>query len=173
MSIALPRMRPTARKTALTAHVVLSVGWLGLDLGLLTLGLTALVSGDPTTTRAAYVAMDLLGGTWLVVVALGSLATGLLVSLGTHWGLVRHRWVLTKLVLTMGAATATVFALRPGLHEAATRAAATPAGAQVDVGDVAVQLAIAPSVALVLYLTMTVLSVFKPWGRTRWGRSGN
>jgi hypothetical protein len=45
----------------------------------------------------------------------------------SHWGLVRCRWVLTKFVLTMGATTASLLALRPGLHEAAVQAA--PAGA--------------------------------------------
>ena len=44
--------------------------------------------------------MELIG--WAVIVPLGCLAflTGLLMSLGTSWGLVRHYWVLIALVLT-------------------------------------------------------------------------
>ena len=37
----------------------------------------------------------------LVPLAHGSLLSGIALSLGTRWGLVRHYWVVAKLVITM------------------------------------------------------------------------
>jgi hypothetical protein len=91
--------------------------------------------------------------------ALGSLVTGVVLSLGTKWGLVKHRWVLVKFVLTVIAVVATTFSLRAGLHEAADGVVGAAGG------DVFA----AACVSLAFYVFNTVLSVFKPWGRTRWG----
>ena len=51
--------------------------------------------------RAAYLAMHLI--TWFVIVplCLAALLTGIVQSLGTTWGLFRHYWVVTKLLLTV------------------------------------------------------------------------
>jgi len=67
----------------------------------LALAVAGLTSRDTQTARAAYVAMEVT--TWFVIVpsALASLLTGLLVSLGTPWGLFRHYWVFAKLVITI------------------------------------------------------------------------
>jgi hypothetical protein len=51
--------------------------------------------------RAAFLAMELT--VWYVIVplALAALLTGLVMSLGTPWGLFRHYWVIITLVLTI------------------------------------------------------------------------
>jgi hypothetical protein len=160
-----PTLSRPVRRWTLVLHVVVSVGWLGVDLALLTLGATALLTDDPELSHAAYVGMDVVGGTLLVPIALLALATGVVLSLGTKWGLVRHWWVLVKFAVTTLAATLTIVLLRPGLDEAARVVGE-------DLERLRVNLVVAPSVALTLYLTTTVLSVLKPWGRTRWDRSG-
>jgi hypothetical protein len=160
------RLSPRTRRLALLTHVIASVSWLGLDVGLLTLSVTGQISDDPETVRAAYVAMDVFGDTLLIPVALLTLATGILLSVGTRWGLLRYYWVLVKLVLTLGAGTATIFALRPGLDDAARDALGTPPV----VGGHATSVLAAPCVALSLYMFMTVLSIYKPWGMTPFAR---
>ncbi len=146
------------RRGLLVAHVSVSVSWLGLTVGLLALGITAFSTGDPETARAATRAMKIFGD-WLVIpIALATLVSGLILSLGTPWGLARHRWVWTKFWLTLVTTGLTVFSLRPGINEAAERGAA-------DISMVA-----APSVATAAYLFMTAISVLKPWGPTRRGR---
>lgn len=157
-----PLSRPVRRLT-LVLHVAVSVGWLGMDAVLLVLGATALLSADPELTRACYLAMDAAGGRLLIPVSLLALVTGVVLGLGTPWGLVRYWWVLAKLVVTAVAATLSIFALRSQLAEAA----GTPVA---DLGRLEQTLVAAPSVALVLYLSTTALSVLKPWGRTRWYR---
>jgi hypothetical protein len=41
--------------------------------------------------------------TWIVIVplSLAALLTGVVQSLGTPWGLFRHRWIVAKLALTV------------------------------------------------------------------------
>ncbi|MGH3736546.1 MAG: hypothetical protein ACRDT6_13155 [Micromonosporaceae bacterium] len=160
------------RKVLLVVHVVTSVAWIGVDLVLLALAAAGLLSSNPDLLRAGYVAMGFLADTVVVPVALTALATGVVLAVGTPWGLIRYRWVLTKFVLTMVMATAVVFALRPSLNQAAARALQVPLERlpALGVGDPGIDAMVAPSVAMALLLVVTALSVYKPWGRTRWGR---
>ncbi|MEU1623966.1 DUF2269 domain-containing protein [Streptomyces sp. NPDC020096] len=150
------------RRAVLVLHVAVSVGWLGLAVALLTLGITGAVSHDPRIVDAVYRSMRIFAD-WLVIpVSLLSLLSGLALSLGTHWGLARHRWVYTKFWLTLAATAASIFALRTVIGQAAD---AVTAGAPVPDGGR--DLVVGPSVALSLYVFITAISVLKPWGRTR------
>lgn len=143
-------MKPVARKSWVLLHVVTSVGWLGVTVGNLVLASVG--------EREFYRAMVLLADFVVLPLGLGALVTGVVLSLGTKWGLVKHRWVLVKFVLTVVAVVATTFSLRSGVRDAADGVV----GAGADV-------LVACCVSLTLYLVNTALSVFKPWGRTRWG----
>src|SRR5215204_5467233 len=94
-------MPPGLRKFALAAHLIVSVGWIGAVIGYLALGVAAVTSQDAQTVRAAWIAMELTGWFAIVPLALAALLTGLVMSLGTPWGLFRHYWVLITLALTM------------------------------------------------------------------------
>ncbi|MFF7736013.1 DUF2269 domain-containing protein [Streptomyces sp. NPDC007984] len=152
-----------ARRVALVVHVIASAGWLGLSLGLLALGIAAATAGSPAAVEASVRGMELFADWLLLPVAFLTLLSGLVLSLGTKWGLARYRWVYTKFWLTLGTTTATVFALRPGVHSAVTAVAAGE-GLR-DAGDVL----FGPVVSLSAYVFMTVISVLKPWGKTRRG----
>ncbi|MFC5955151.1 DUF2269 family protein [Streptomyces pratens] len=153
-----------ARRALLVVHVVSSASWLGLTLGLLALGVTAATTGSEATVEASARAMKLFADRLVVPLALLTLSSGLVLSLGTPWGLARHRWVYTKFWLTLATTTATVFALRPGVNAAV---AAVAAGRPLpDAGDVL----FGPVVSLSAYAFMTAISILKPWGPTRRGR---
>src|SRR5687767_2589697 len=94
-------MGPRAAKVALTAHVVSSVGWLGAVACSLGLGIAGVASDDAGIVRSAYVSLDVVGRLVLVPLGLASLATGLVQSLGTRWGLFRHYWVMIKLIMNL------------------------------------------------------------------------
>ncbi|MCX4559504.1 DUF2269 domain-containing protein [Streptomyces phaeochromogenes] len=150
-----------ARRATLVVHVAASAGWLGLTLGLLALGITATTTGSAVTVEASVRAMKLFADWLLLPLAFLTLVSGLVLSLGTPWGLARHRWVYIKFWLTLATITATVFALRPGVGAAVT--AVSAGGPLPDAGDVL----FGPIVSLSAYLFMTVISVLKPWGLTR------
>lgn len=160
----MPKLSRPARRAVLVVHVTASASWLGLTLGLLALGTTAVTTGSAPTVEASVRAMKLFADWLLLPVALLTLLSGLVLSLGTAWGLARHRWVCTKFWLTLATTTATVFALRPGVNSAVTAVAA--GGPLPDAGDVL----FGPVVSLSAYVFMTVISVLKPWGLTRRGR---
>jgi hypothetical protein len=162
------RLSPRYRKLALTTHVVVSVGWLGLQAVLVLLAVTGLTTGDDATLRAAYVVAGLLGTWFLIPVAGASLVSGVVLSLGTPWGLVRHRWVLIKLVINVVMLVVSTTVLSHALGEAADRARDG-----VAVGDLGVRVLIGPSAGLALLIVATALSVYRPKGRTRWDVSAS
>ncbi|MEV6720904.1 DUF2269 domain-containing protein [Streptomyces xanthochromogenes] len=151
-------LRRTVRKGWLVAHVAVSVSWLGLTLGLLALGITAYTTDSPAMTDAAYRAMKVFGD-WLVLpIALLTLVTGVVLSLGTRWGLARHRWVWIKFWLTLVTLCLSALLLRPEINGA------------VAAGVPDTSLVAAPIVSSSAYFFMTAISVLKPWGLTRRGR---
>lgn len=161
------RLPPVARKWLVVVHVVASVGWLALMLCLLTLAVAALATDDADRVRAAYRAMGLLGDVLVLPLSLSAFASGVVLGLGTTWGLFRYYWVSTKFWLTLAATGASVFALPDRLHDAVRAVAAHPVGPLPgpELGFVRYNVVIVPSVALALYLFLVVLSVHKPWGR--------
>jgi uncharacterized membrane protein len=157
-----PLKRPVRRAT-LVVHVAASAGWLGLTLGLLALALAAYTTESAAMIEASYRSMKVFTD-WLVLpVALLTLASGLVLSLGTKWGLARHRWVFTKFWLTLATVTASVLMLRPEVSRAADTAVS--GGVVAEPRD----LLMGPAVSLSAYVFMTVISVLKPWGLTRRG----
>ncbi len=161
-------LTPRLRKFALTAHVTSAVGWLGAVVAYLALAVSGLTSPDAQTARAAYLAMEVIGWCVLVPLALAALATGLVQSLGTEWGLFRYYWVLAKFLLTVGAVTVLLLHM-PAVSRMAGVAAETPL-AGPDFREPRVQLVVHAAGGLLVLLTATSLSVFKPWGRTPYGR---
>lgn len=149
------------RKAWLTAHVVTSVGWLGAAVAYAALAAAAWRGSRPLLVQAAQMAMVPM--TWFAVVplALASLLTGLVLSLGTPWGLLRHYWVVFKLILTV---VATVILV---LNTRSVEALAS-VGEGVGTTGVQGQLLHAGGGVMVL-LVATVLAVFKPRGLTAYG----
>jgi hypothetical protein len=160
-------MTPALRKFALTTHVTTSVGWLGAVAGFLALAIAGVTIQDPQTVRAAYLAMHLI--TWFVIVpfSLAALLTGLVQSLGTPWGLFRHYWVVTKLLLTTLATIILLVHTQPIGRVAAVAAVTTLSTS--DLWELRLQLVGDASAALCVLFVTTTLSVYKPWGMTPYG----
>jgi uncharacterized membrane protein len=156
---------PALRRAALAVHVITSVGWIGAVVAYLALGIAAAMSEQPQTVRAAWIAMELTG--WLVIVPLAVLAflTGLVMSLGTVWGLVRHYWVIFAFVLTTVALV--VLLLHMPSVTTAARVARTADDATVLQlgGDV-----LHPALGLLVLVVVAVLNLYKPRGITRYGQ---
>jgi hypothetical protein len=153
------------RKFALTAHLTCSVGWIGAVMAYLVLVVAALISPDSRTLQAAWIAMEVIGWYVIVPLALASLLTGLVMALGTQWGLFRHYWVLLSLVLTI-LATVVLLAHMQTVSDVAKIAAETPSAA---VGGLSSELVHA-GVGMLVLLVIQVLNMYKPRGMTPYGQ---
>jgi hypothetical protein len=131
--------------------------------GFLVLTAALLDVRDPSALRAGY-GLHELTVAWLArPAALLTLGTGLLLALGTRWGLARHWWVLAKLALLVATVVVTV-AVSPAMLDYAV-AHADRAGTPEYTGAQRVLVAMAVF-HLATIGTAAALSVYKPTGRT-------
>ncbi len=159
-------MNANVRKLALTAHITLSVGWLGAAGCSLALALAGFESRDPQLVRAAYVALDITT-TWITIpLSFASLASGVLQSWLTPWGLLRHYWVLVKLLLTTFATVLLFVHARP-IRELALQAGLGTLSGN-DLRGAQVHLIFDAAAAVITLALATTLSVYKPRGLTPW-----
>jgi hypothetical protein len=150
------RLRGAAHKVVLTAHILTSVGWFGIAIVVAFCGVAAAVTGDPTLPSALYRTMET--APWLSIpIGLVAAATGVMLGLGTAYGLIRNWWVVAKMLIAVAVlATDALLVSRVAHHAAVSGEATAPLYGS--------------TIAHVVILgTATVLSVFKPRGRTPWG----
>ncbi len=160
-------MTPRLRKLALTAHVMSSIGWFGAVAAFLVLAVAGLTSPDARLVRAAYLALGLT--TWFAVLplALASLISGIVSSLGTKWGLVRHYWILLKLLATT--LITVLLLVHMQLVDLLASVAAKRITPRDDLSALGFQMAAYGVATLLVLLVLTALSVYKPQGMTRYG----
>ena len=158
-------MTPPLRKFALTVHITSSVSWIGAVMAYLGLVIAALTSQDAQVVRALWTAMKVTAWYVLTPMALASLLTGLIMSLGTRWGLFRHYWVLISLVLTIIATIVLLTQLETIRVMADTAAGTDAADSRRGLWS---QLLHAGGGLLVL-LVIQVLNIYKPRGMTPYG----
>lgn len=161
-------MTPRLRKFALSAHIASSVGWLGAIAGFLALAIAGLTSQDAQMVRAAYLAMEWTAWFVIVPLAFAALLSGIVQSLSTSWGLLQHYWVLTKLVLTVLCTVVLLVKMKLIGYAAAVAAVTTVPGA--DLRQPGIELVVHAGGGILVLLVILALSVYKPWGMTRYGR---
>jgi len=160
-------MAPGLRKLVLAVHLTVSVGWIGAIAAYIALDIVAATGQDAEALRTAYLAMERIARSVIVPLALASLVTGIVISLGTRWGLFRHYWVVISLLLTI---FATIVLMRE--VQVIGSYADTAANRSASVDD----LRALPSTLLhsvggtILLLVVLVLNIYKPRGLTRHGR---
>jgi hypothetical protein len=160
-------MSPAVRKIALMTHVSASVGWIGALAVFLAHAIAGLGADDLQTVRALSIAMGLTA--WLVILplAIASLITGIVQAIGTTWGLLRHYWVLFKLLLTLVATGVLLLKLGPISELAAS--AREVAFSQGDLIDLRTSLMVHSAAGMLVLLVVAALAIFKPRGMTRYG----
>ncbi|MEJ3745689.1 hypothetical protein WEI85_20650 [Actinomycetes bacterium KLBMP 9797] len=161
------RLSGRARKALLLTHIVGAALWFGVDSALGILVITALVTDDAQTAGTALQAVRLFAIWPMFGASLVTLATGIVLSVGSKYGLLRYWWVAVKLAVNVLMSTLIVIGLRPGVD------AAAEAGRQLVAGDVTATppsdllypVFVAPTLLLIAFL----LSVVKPRARIRRG----
>lgn len=154
---------PTARRAVLAAHLAVSVGWVGGVCAYLVLAFAIPLTGDADTARAAWTGMELIGWYALAPLSVLSLLSGIVLALGTRWGLLRHYWVVVSLLGT-AVLTAVLLLHLPDVTAQARAARGPDDAAVLASSDIPHAL-----LGLVLLLGILVLNVYKPAGLTRYG----
>ena len=151
------------RKLVLLIHVLASVGWTGAVAAFLALAVAGMTDPHILTVRAVYIAI--LPITWWIIVPLAivSLASGLLLSLCTAWGLFRHYWVVFKLLIS--SISLPILYVHTGIIRSVAVAAMSANFRVQELYQERVQLVIASAAALAALMIATLLSVYKPRGR--------
>ena len=152
------------RKAMLTVHLAASVGWIGAVVAYLALGISAVRAPDAQSVRAAWVAMAVIGWWAIVPLAIAALLTGVIMALGTPWGLFRHYWVLISLVLTIFC-TIILLLHMPSVSTKAAMLRATDSADHSGMGGDLVH----PGIGLLVLVVIAILNVYKPQGVTPYG----
>ena len=138
----------------MTIHIIVSVGLLGDSAGYLAVAIRGAISSDPLVAHASYQILPMFAFVFGIPLSFASLLTGVLLGLGTRWGVFRYPWVTTKLLLNLSVIAVGALVLSRGMNAMLSGRGGAEgqliAGAAYDV--------IALTVA-------TTLGVFKPGGR--------
>lgn len=162
-------LSPTLRKQLLTLHIISTMVWLGSASSYIPIGIYVVNSQDAEMIRFAIQIMSIIVNFIVVPVAFVSLLTGVILSLGTRWGLLRHYWIVVKLLLN-------VFAVIMLVNYAVLLSRAAAIAAQTTWSSADIEILQAPNHishpigSVVIVVTATILSVYKPRGMTKFGR---
>jgi hypothetical protein len=129
--------------------------------------LGTLLTKDEQIVRVASLVMGLTA--WLVIMPLSiaTILTGFVQAFGTAWGLLRHYWVLFKLLLTAFATGVLLLKLQP-ISDLAT-AAARAGFSTADTAGLRTSLTVHAAGGLVVLMAALCLAIYKPAGRIRGG----
>jgi hypothetical protein len=159
------KLKPAFRKMLLSIHITASVGWIGAVIAYLVLVFAAM-SGHRQVLISAWLAMNLMGLYALVPLSLAALFTGIILSLGTQWGLFRHYWVVISLLLTLFA----TIVLIQHMQTVSFFAEVAANGENLEMlrnalgGEV-----FHGGIGLLVLLVVQVLNIYKPRGLTPYG----
>ena len=156
------------RRVTLVTHIVAAGAWIGIDVIVAVLVLVGWFGNDVEVRSLAYRALAEFVVWPMLVSALVSLVTGLVLGLGTKWGLVRYWWVAVKLGLNLVLCTLILVALQPGMDDVAAYGRDLLTG-DPDTSTVST-LFFPPAVSLSTLTLAVALAVVKPWGRTSWNK---
>lgn len=155
-----------SRHAVLTAHIVAGVAWIGANLALVALVVVALTTTDGRVVAACISAIVIIIPPVVPALAGGIVLTGVVLGLGTKWGLVTHWWVAGKLIISVVLLALVAILLLPNALSTAMPDPALSAERLRDQFDL-VSLLMPPIVSSVALVAATVLSVYKPPGRVR------
>lgn len=155
----------TTRKTTLVVHIVSAGAWIGIDVIVGVLVVVGWFSADSGIQGVAYVALGRFAVAPMLTSGLVCLGSGIVLGLGTRYGLLRYWWVAVKLGMNVILCVLIVLALRPGMPDIVEHGQRLIAGAGSPL-DVS-RLFFPPVVSLTALTTATIIAVFEPWGRLK------
>src|SRR3954468_1893260 len=161
-----PPMERRVRQVWQVLHIVSSVGWLGTILVAISLSVAGMLTDDYDRVNSLYTAMQVVASTFFLPGSALMLVSGVLLGLGTKWGLFKWWWVGVKFTIGLALFIAGSLNLRFAVYDAADAAAGLkPLAPGVELSLFGMLCVIAT-----LCFFSALLSVLKPWGRINWRR---
>ncbi|EMY34619.1 hypothetical protein D477_008608 [Arthrobacter crystallopoietes BAB-32] len=148
-------------------HIVAAGAWIGIDVIVAVLVLVGWFADDLGQRSLAYRALAQFTVAPMLAAGLTCLLSGVLLGLGTKWGLLRYWWVAVKLGLNVVLCTVMVTVLAPGMPDLDRYGAGLLTGATPDLRIAS--MFFPPAVSLTALTFAVILAVAKPWGLTRGG----
>ncbi|WP_020108579.1 hypothetical protein [Nocardia sp. 348MFTsu5.1] len=155
-----------SRQAVLTIHIVVAVAWIGVNLAFLALDAVALTTADGRLVAACISAIVIIIPPVVPALVVGMMISGVVLGLGTKWGLFRHWWVTSKLIIGTVLLVLVAVLLIPNALSMATPDPNRSADQLRDQFDM-ISLLMPPIVSSVALVAATVLSVYKPAGLVR------
>lgn len=155
------------RTSLLVVHLARSVGLFGAVLVFFCLALTGLLVAEPDLVNASYAVMPTITWSAEVPLAAASLAVGMVQSLTSPWGLIRHYWVVVKLAMTVFI-TSVVLIQTPTINRLGA-AGIRSAAVTLD-WEARYSVLVHSGAGLAALLVVLDLSIAKPRGLTGWGQ---
>jgi flagellar biosynthesis protein FliQ len=158
----------TARTWLKSIHAVFAAIWTGAGVCMILL----MVGGNPATGGELHginSALKLIDDFVIIPAAIGSLLTGLLISLLTRWGFFKYHWVTVKWVVTVAIILSGTFLLGPWLNgmEAISESERMAALTNPTYRYNQQMLLMIGSLQPVALVFLIILSLFKPWMRKK------
>jgi branched-subunit amino acid ABC-type transport system permease component len=162
------KLTPQAIKVLKMFHIFFAFCWVISALVLWgLLFVTNPESGDELYMRSLIV--KILDDYLIIPGAIGVLITGLIYSIWTNWGFFKHTWITVKWIMTILQVVFGTFVLGPFVNNNVTLTDKLRDAALTDpevLGNI-LTTQIWGTIQLALLLLMVVISVQKPWRRTR------
>lgn len=147
-----------ARNAVLSVHIIVAVGLLGDSAGFLAVAVRGATTDDPALADSSYELLRMFSYVFGIPLSFATLITGIILGLGTTWGVFRSPWVAAKLALILTVIAVGALAIDPALEDMLHGN-----------GGAETQLIVAAAYDTAALVLATGLAVFKPGGRG-WAR---
>jgi ferredoxin-NADP reductase len=163
-----------SHRALVAAHAISAAIWVGITCAVVTLAVIGMTTRDLGTALVVYKLISYFDITLLPWANFATTLTGIALGLTTRWGLIRYRWVAAKLIISF-AILASAFAyvedsVGAVIEKAEHLAATGGTTEQLSAGGGVVFAGF--GLPLLSLIAAMLLSLYKPGGKTRWGRRG-
>jgi uncharacterized membrane protein len=166
------KLTVSQKKWLLAIHIMFAGIMLGGAATTVILSITAMNTASAQVLQACYTIMHLLSKTSVRVSTIGTVVTGILLSVLTNWGLFRYYWIIVKEILTLLSIGIGIVGFYYWSLEGLTLVTSEGLDALQNPAFTVnhIQLWIGIVLQILSLTSMTVISVFKPWGRRQTGK---
>jgi hypothetical protein len=162
----LAKLKGTPRKWLLILHLLFSAIMLGEAIVFLIMSITAGNTSDEGMLKASYSIMHALAKAPIKASTIGTLVTGILLSVLTPWGLFRYYWIIAKEALMLLSILLGPFGMYLWTLKSVTLTTSKGLNALQDSAFIVNnnQLWVGIILQIISLAAMFIISVFKPWG---------